>query len=225
MSNIISKLSKKLRSVISQFKRGQSRVAKNENIVLDSAEVALNSRSGHKVSRFLRHFFQHQRIKRVLGSNLALLAIVISFVPSQTQAGYFGEQEIFNVENTPLATIVSIVFPTKDQKINQNYHGYHTGIDFEGKTGDPVFPVMAGKIIEVQHSRVGYGNAILIEHDEGYTSLYAHLSKINVQKGDEVKPITKVGEVGSTGRSTGDHLHFEVHEDGRPIDPRLILPL
>lgn len=108
-------------------------------------------------------------------------------------------------------------------KLNQSYWTFHPGLDIHGKKGDPIFSIMSGHVQAIQTSRFGYGNAILIDHGSGLTSLYGHLSKIEVKEGDEVTLKTEIGLMGSTGHSTGPHLHLEVHQDGRPFNPLTLL--
>ena len=99
----------------------------------------------------------------------------------------------------------------------------HNGVDMGGSTGDPIFAAKAGKVIWAG-PRGGYGNVVIIDHDEGMTTVYAHQSKILVSTGDKVDTGEVIGAVGSTGLSTGPHLHFEFRYYGEPRDPLLILP-
>lgn len=85
-------------------------------------------------------------------------------------------------------------------------------------------PVMAGTVEAIQYSGFAYGNAVLVRHGDNFSSLYAHLSKITVSEDQKVDLHTVIGEVGSTGRSSGDHLHLEIRENGRPINPLSMLP-
>lgn len=117
-----------------------------------------------------------------------------------------------------------IQYPLASVKTNQGYFFFHPAIDFDGETGDPVRPVMAGTVAAVQYSSLAYGNAILIRHGDNFSSLYAHLSKVHVVEGQKVDLNTVIGEVGSTGRSSGAHLHLEIRENGRPINPMSMLP-
>lgn|SRR5690606_7995406 len=95
---------------------------------------------------------------------------------------------------------------------------FHSGIDFRGKKGDLVRTTANGKVVHAgRHG--GYGNCVQIKHKNGYETWYAHLSKCLVKKGDTVEAGQIVGEIGSTGRSTGSHLHYEVRKDNRPINP------
>lgn len=99
-----------------------------------------------------------------------------------------------------------------------NTPAMHTGIDFGGKMGTPLYATSAGKVIRAG-DRGPYGLAVEVDHGLGFTTLYAHLSKINVQKGDVIEEGTKVGLAGSTGRSTGVHLHYELRYNNRPLNP------
>lgn len=94
----------------------------------------------------------------------------------------------------------------------------HTGTDFACSSGNRIGAVMRGKVIAVGWVP-SYGNQVSIEHDDGTVTTYSHMSDFAVEEGDYVYAGDKVGEVGSTGNSTGPHLHFEVHEDGVQIDP------
>ena len=76
-----------------------------------------------------------------------------------------------------------------------------------------------GKVIRVNYSNKGYGNLVEIDHGNGFKTKYAHMSKIYVKEGDVLDINDAVGEVGSTGRSTGPHLHYEVLYQGRPVNP------
>jgi murein DD-endopeptidase MepM/ murein hydrolase activator NlpD len=98
----------------------------------------------------------------------------------------------------------------------------HPGLDISGKTGDPVYATADGTIHTA--GRVGdYGNLVVIEHAFGLTTRYGHLSKIVVSRGAEVKRGQVIGYVGSTGRSTSSHLHYEVWANGRPVNPLKLL--
>ncbi len=95
---------------------------------------------------------------------------------------------------------------------------FHGGVDFRGKTGDEVVTTANG-IIEKAGYVKGYGKRVVIKHKKGYKTLYAHLSEIEVVKGQRVEAGEKIGEIGSTGRSTGPHLHYEIIRYGRRINP------
>ena len=99
----------------------------------------------------------------------------------------------------------------------------HAGIDIDGVTGDPVVAAQGGRVV-LAGEMSGYGTTVVLEHPDGLQTLYAHLSAAAVEAGDEVPRGGLVGLVGCTGYCFGDHLHFEIHVDGIPVDPLPLLP-
>jgi murein DD-endopeptidase MepM/ murein hydrolase activator NlpD len=95
---------------------------------------------------------------------------------------------------------------------------YHTGIDFRGKKGEPIYATADG-VVKKAFRNGGYGNFVVIDHGNGYTTSFAHMQKYLVQKGDRVERGQIIGLIGNTGRSTGSHLHYEVALDNKPINP------
>jgi murein DD-endopeptidase MepM/ murein hydrolase activator NlpD len=100
---------------------------------------------------------------------------------------------------------------------------FHGGMDIDGERGDEVLAPANGTVIAAAY-KGGYGNMVEIDHGNGLTSRYGHLSKIEAQVGDTIIRGKRLGLVGSTGRSTGPHLHFELRLNDRPINPRHFLP-
>ena len=98
----------------------------------------------------------------------------------------------------------------------------HTGVDMACPTGTPIRAAMSGIVVIAGWSNV-FGNYVIINHGNGYQSLYGHMSKITVKKGQSVDNSTKIGLVGSTGYSTGPHLHFTIYKNGRLVDPLSLL--
>ncbi|UJF34202.1 M23 family metallopeptidase [Paenibacillus hexagrammi] len=94
----------------------------------------------------------------------------------------------------------------------------HTGIDFDGELNDPVYATAAGKVIEAGYDDQ-HGNHIIIDHSRGLQTEYMHMNKLLLRRGDTVVKGQKIGLVGTTGRSTGTHLHYEVHRNGVQINP------
>lgn len=99
----------------------------------------------------------------------------------------------------------------------------HAGVDFDGRSGDPIWAAKGGRVL-FSGTMSGYGNVVIIDHGNGVSSLYAHASKRLVSEGDRVDRGEVVALVGSTGYSTGPHLHFEVRVSGVAKDPMLFLP-
>ncbi len=100
---------------------------------------------------------------------------------------------------------------------------FHAGMDIDGERGDSVMAPANGTILKAGWQG-GYGNMIEIDHGNGLTTRYGHLSKIEVQVGDVITRGQLIGLVGSTGRSTGPHLHYELRLNDKSINPRLLLP-
>jgi virulence factor Mce-like protein len=99
----------------------------------------------------------------------------------------------------------------------------HEGIDIDGETGDPVAASAAGTVLMAGYYS-GYGNAVIVDHGDGLTTLYGHLNGFAVSAGQRVAQGQTIGFVGSTGHSTGSHLHFEIRVGGLPVDPLPYLP-
>jgi len=99
---------------------------------------------------------------------------------------------------------------------------FHNGVDMAIVRGTPVYASLAGQVVSTGYSTV-YGNHVIIKHHSGYQTLYGHLNSIYVAPNKYVGPNTQIGTVGSTGRSTGPHLHFTVYKNGATIDPMTLL--
>ncbi len=97
--------------------------------------------------------------------------------------------------------------------------GLHTGLDIAIRSGSTIAAAESGTVIKVVHGTTGYGKYLMVDHGGGYVTLYAHTSKIIVSKGQKVARGEKIAEVGSTGFSTGPHLHFEVRVNGTAVNP------
>lgn len=99
---------------------------------------------------------------------------------------------------------------------------FHKGVDFHANVGDPVMSVADG-VVSYAGVRGGYGNVVEVDHGNGYVTRYAHNSRLVVKVGDLVRAGQQVAKAGSSGRSTGAHVHFEVWADGRVVNPRKFL--
>lgn len=103
-------------------------------------------------------------------------------------------------------------------QLTQGYHTGHTALDLAVPVGTPVHSTETGRVVHAGWNDEGYGNLVIVENGP-YRTYYAHLNDINVQVGDQVSAGTVVGLSGSTGNSTGPHLHYEVRLNGTAIDP------
>lgn len=97
------------------------------------------------------------------------------------------------------------------------------GIDISGSVGDPVYAAADGQVVYSGNGLIGYGNLIIIKHNNSYLSAYGHNSRIDVKEGDQVRSGDKIAEIGSTGANR-NKLHFEIRREGKPIDPITLLP-
>lgn len=102
------------------------------------------------------------------------------------------------------------------------HKAFHEGLDFTAGTGTPIYAA-AGGIVSTAEQTPDYGKLVKIDHGSGLETRYAHASKLLVRAGDRVEKGQKIAEVGSTGRSTGPHLHYEIRLAGNPLDPRKYL--
>lgn len=181
---------------------------------------------GHPASRVLRRVFENKKAKKVLGVNLTLIVLLTGLItPSASAFKAQPEVEITALDSNSvtLTTEKSVRVPLDSLVITQGFNLLHRGLDLKEIKNAPVYPTMDGVVEETIYSRFSYGNHIIVNHGSGYKSLYAHLAKIVVEKGQEIDKNTVIGLVGSTGWSTGTHLHFEVWENGRAINPLIFL--
>lgn len=157
------------------------------------------------------------------------------FVPAGSAEGadprfaelFVNWQRVEQME-TAMAAIPAFI-PARNYKMTSSFgfrydpfHGrgaQHAGLDMAGRNGEPIYAAAAGRVVRA--GRYGaYGIAVDIDHGKGITTRYAHLSSLTVNEGDRVALGEQIGGMGSTGRSTGVHLHYEIRVDGQPIDPR-----
>ncbi len=185
-------------------------------------------RSGNKFSRVFRHVFEKFNIRGIVGRNLVAFVVATSVITPNVAAlstnGGSIEANAMAVPQETFSTDVVVQYPVELVHINQGFRLYHPGVDFEGVTGDAVRPIMAGHVSKIEKSRFAYGNSIIVDHENGFSSRYAHLSSMLVREDDFVDTRTVIGAVGSTGRSTGDHLHLEVYKEDKTVNPLSVLP-
>ena len=135
---------------------------------------------------------------------------------------------VHTVEFTPMGyprvSSLTSYFGYRSDPFNTESAEFHPGIDFKGQRGDEAKCTANGKVVFAGWYG-GYGNCVRIEHKNDFETLYGHLSKISVKVGEEVTAGEKIGEVGSTGHSTGTHLHYEVRKNGKAINPIKFLTL
>lgn len=170
------------------------------------------------------------RIARTYGVELQLLAEANDIEdPTYIKAGDAlfipGATEVLEVEiyrHTPNPSGLEFIWPLKG-KVTSGFgirHGRkHTGIDIDADTGDPIKAAYDGKVVYSGNKFEGYGNMIIIEHPNDFTTIYAHNRKNLVKEGEWVNQGQVIALVGSTGDATGSHLHFEIHQGNTPVNP------
>ena len=117
----------------------------------------------------------------------------------------------------PLQGIVTSPYGWRDHPIDGEYK-FHHGVDIGADKGTPIGSFARGTVLQTGVGTV-YGNYVLVDHGEGFTSFYGHMDSISVEQGQQVAVGQEVGRVGSTGQSTGPHLHFQMKKNGKIIDP------
>lgn len=119
----------------------------------------------------------------------------------------------------------SFIWPSRNHFLSgNNYWSGHLAIDIAANLGDPIWAADSGVVVFAGWSVVGYGNMVLIDHGNGWQTLYAHMSKVLVHCGESVAKGQTIGQAGATGNATGPHLHFETRYDGGFVDPWFVLP-
>ncbi|MDB5109099.1 MAG: hypothetical protein JWR67_213 [Mucilaginibacter sp.] len=124
----------------------------------------------------------------------------------------------------PRTSALTSVFGYRSDPFDGERADFHPGVDFKGQKGDEVKCTANGRIVFAGWSN-GYGNCVRIKHTNDFETLYGHLSHIDVKVGEQVTVGERIGAVGSTGHSTGAHLHYEVRKNGTPINPIKFLSL
>ena len=140
-----------------------------------------------------------------------------------------SKSPLFLTQNPNQKLVYPLVYDRVSGKFGKRKHPiykrvrHHSGIDLAAPKGAHVRAVTKGKVIYAD-TYGGFGKLVTIYHGSGFTSLYGHLSELLVSIGEEVDAGEVIGKVGSTGNSTGPHLHFEWREEGKAVDPLTILP-
>lgn len=178
----------------------------------------------NRVSKFFRRTFEHKRTRKAFSAGLILLVMAFgqmsNLLVGETQA---TEAVLINQPESQLVTLTTLEKPL-DGRLAQGFHGFHKGIDILSPVGTPITPISDGVVSEVSLGRLGWGNTVVVDHGNNFKSRYAHLKEVKVIEGDQVNKDQALGTVGLTGWTTGPHLHLEVYQNGRAVDPAAILP-
>jgi murein DD-endopeptidase MepM/ murein hydrolase activator NlpD len=195
----------------------------DEPIIPSASIVKRKYRTGSFLGRLARYFADHKNIRKIFTGAFTTIVIVTALIP---QSGAIQTQAAENIvieSGTTLTTEKGMIYPVGRIKINQGYNIFHRAIDLGGNVGTPIKAVMAGIVSYSGWDRTGYGNLVVLAHQNGIESYYAHLSKIEVVTGQKVDINTEIGKMGSTGHATGVHLHLEIYQNGVAINPLTVL--
>jgi murein DD-endopeptidase MepM/ murein hydrolase activator NlpD len=157
------------------------------------------------------------------GAGARNLAALVSRSPAALDAVDMAHIDFTVLVADPVTGAESSGYGPRRDPINRR-RKFHKGIDYRADRGTPVYAAGPGVVIQAGRHH-GYGKLIVVDHGQGLTTRYAHLSKIEVAEGDFVPAGQEIGAVGATGRATGPHLHFEVRQNGEALNPYLALQL
>lgn len=197
-----------------------------------SAATSSVTESNRELDRHLQASGLTESAIKVIQANTAMGAFTqdrdLDQHPDPLLRGTFAEQSAKNRELKDILQALPAKMPVSDYYTTSHFGirkhpisgrpRFHAGVDLVTRSDDRVYPVRSGKVILARYYN-NYGNTVIVRHERGIETLYAHLERIDVQEGQEVDSASVLGLVGNTGASTGKHLHFEVSVGGYPVDP------
>ena len=162
-----------------------------------------------------------------LGTQLNRLSLLVAY-----QEKSFDDIEAMVKDKQKLLAAIPAIQPVNDKDLTRIASGFgtridpvykvpkfHAGLDFAAPIGTPIYATADGVVTDAGYNSGGYGNRVIIDHGYGYETLYGHMYSIKTRVGAKIKRGEVIGYVGSTGKSTGPHCHYEVHRGGTPVDP------
>jgi len=162
-----------------------------------------------------------------IGSQLNRLTLLAFY-----QQKSFADIETMVKNKEKLLAAIPAIQPVSDKDLTRIASGfgtridpvykvpkYHAGLDFAAPIGTPIYATADGVITDAGYNEGGYGNRVVLNHGFGYETLYGHMYRIKARVGQKIKRGEVIGYVGSSGKSTGPHCHYEVHRNGAPVDP------
>ena len=162
-----------------------------------------------------------------IGSQLNRLTLLVTY-----QQKSFNDIEAMVKNKQKLLAAIPAIQPVSNKDLRHVASGFgtridpvykvpkfHAGLDFAAPSGTPIYATADGTVTEAGYNAGGYGNCVVINHGYGYETLYGHMYRVKAKRGQRVKRGEVIGYVGSTGKSTGPHCHYEVHRGKNPVDP------
>lgn len=173
---------------------------------------------------------ENMRDKELLNSIITSLNSLTHYISAQKAS--YGEINNLLKNKEQLLACTPAIQPVSNKELNRIASGFghridpiyktvkfHAGLDFAAPQGTPIYATANGRTTVAGNTGDGYGNHVVINHGYGYQTLYGHMVRVKVRSGAVVKRGEVIGWVGSTGKSTGPHCHYEVHKNGQKIDP------
>jgi len=162
-----------------------------------------------------------------IGSQLNRLSLLVAY-----QEKSFTDIEAMVKNKEKLLAAIPAIQPVSDKDLTRIASGFgtridpvykvpkfHAGLDFTAPVGTPIYATADGVVTDAGYNSGGYGNRVVISHGFGYETVYGHMYRVKARAGQKVKRGEVIGYVGSTGKSTGPHCHYEVHRSDNPVDP------
>jgi len=175
------------------------------------------------LSRLSIRVFETKSIRQIVGLIVVISVLFMAILPTSfvtAQTAIYKNYSQVQAGAEVIKTEESLRLPVDSFTITQGFNFFHPGIDLAAVKGSPVYPIMDGIVVYVDHGRFGYGNQVVVDHGSGFKSLYAHFAKIEAKAGEKVDKDSILGLVGSTGWSTGPHLHLQIMEGNHWTNPR-----
>ena len=210
--------------------KGTIPVTTTEVSKANTAQAYVQSIEGklQKINDYLRKRGLKGFSTKAVGGNGNAEASKLSDTETYSLYDEYLSRLVHTVAFTPMGyphiSALTSYFGYRSDPFDSAHAEFHPGIDFKGNRGDEARCTADGRVVFAGRFG-GYGNCVRIAHANNFETLYGHLSRISVKVGQEVTVGQKIGEVGSTGHSTGNHLHYEIRKDGKPINPIKFLTL
>jgi len=220
----------KLKSTIPLIETAVNKEASKEVSKKNAAQAYIQDIEGklQKINNYLKKRGLKGFSTKAVGGNGNAEAAKLTDSETYSLYDEYLDRLVHTVAFTPMGypriSSITSLFGYRSDPFNSAHAEFHPGIDFKGNRGDEARCTATGKVVFAGWYG-GYGKCVRIAHANNYETLYGHLSHISVKVGQEVTVGQKIGEVGSTGHSTGSHLHYEIRKNGKAVNPVNFLTL
>ncbi len=215
------------KSQLSELQRRDNQIYR---VIFEASPIPDSTRSGQIEKDEELAQLQSFASSDIIASTAALLKELLSRIKVQERS--YGEIDDLVKNKQKMLASIPAIQPVSNKDLNRIASGFgyridpiyktvkfHAGLDFTAPSGTPIYATGDGVVEEASLSDVGYGNHVVVRHGYGYKTLYGHMLRMKVKSGQTIKRGDVVGWVGSTGKSTGPHCHYEVMKNGEKVDP------